>query len=395
MTKEERIREIYNTRGRPDFYREYRWKSSFTQSVNTDLEKAIAEDNHGAFRIQIMKLNIPWRRVCESHSVYYLYSIKRAGKILHGLLKRGKEDRTEFNAWELLWNVLKEPNTAFEEVIRGFAEYPCLTHDEKAEMLRDAILVTGFLELVYNGNERSAEEIDKIHDLFEELFPGKNLFPERFGTWTDPRNGEVYGTVRLLNRVWLRTPLKYGMESDGLISEEAFRDVAKEIVPDGWRVPGDGDTAYICANPVSEIGDDGKITLFGSQESSKATCLAKDAPWPLLASDFAYVGDDSKKGGDAWNREIGMSGLDLRPTYGTGDSRESTVITFMFQSSRGEFRRMAWSLAGSRNYYPFYAPACREFPDRYDAKVYERACVLLCKDAPDYYDCCCNHQDGD
>lgn len=61
MTKEERIREVYANRGRPDFYRDYRWKSSFTQSVNTDLEKAIAEDNHGAFRIQIMKLNIPWR----------------------------------------------------------------------------------------------------------------------------------------------------------------------------------------------------------------------------------------------------------------------------------------------------------------------------------------------
>lgn len=386
MTKREKIHEIhvkYHDRyGYPNRFRDYRWKSSFTQRANRDLEEAISTDNYGAFRIHTTTMGIPWRRICESHSIYYLYSLKNAGKILRALLKMGKEDRTEINVWELIWNALTDPNETFENIIRGFAECPCLDQDAKAEMLRDAIFVTDFVDRVYYGSQRSAACIDAIHDLFEELFPGKNLFPERFGSWTDTRDGEVYGTVRLMNKVWLRAPLKFGMDADGLISEEDFKARSEEIVPDGWRIPTDSDLRGLCDNPVPRINEEtGKFVIFGDQDDSNVTCIAKDAQWPLLARDFAYVGKDDEKGGDEWNREVGANGLDFRPTYGTGDSRESTVMTIMSKNYKGITLRMAWSLASANNSFrPFYEPECRQYPDRYDAKVYERACILLCKD---------------
>ena len=63
-------------------FREFRWKSSFTQNAIPDLEKAISEDNYGAFRINAALAGITWHRICDPHSVYYLYTIKIAGKIL-------------------------------------------------------------------------------------------------------------------------------------------------------------------------------------------------------------------------------------------------------------------------------------------------------------------------
>jgi uncharacterized protein (TIGR02145 family) len=377
-------KEIYEKYGNPVDFTDFRYKGGYTRVRNEALEKAICEDNYGAFRIQLMKQDMMWHRICDPHQVSYLYD-KHAGKILRMLLKIGKEDRTKFDAWTLLWNTLRNPNEAFGEIIRGFAEYPCLNNDEKADMLAAAVQTTYFLDKTYglsnHGWRRSTIEIDKIHDLFEELFPGKNPLPERFGTWTDTRDGQVYGTVRIRRLEWLRMPLKFGMDEDGLISEEAFQQKAAEIIPDGWRVPCDDDLYGVFVQTVSDPDAD---TMFGGMSASKACSLAKDAPWPLIANDMAYPCTDDEQGSDKWNREIGISGLDLRPTYGTGDSRESTVTTFITFRGHGRYERRAFSLQRCSRYpgcESYYEPECRKYPNRYDAKVYERACVLLCREA--------------
>ena len=156
---------------------EFRWKSSFTLNAIPELEKAIGVDNYGSFRINAALAGITWHRICDSHSVYYLYTIKQAGKILGKLLEIGKEDRTEFNAAELLYNVFLEPNSAFEDIIRGFAKYPVLEYEKRVEMIREAMTATNFVSKTYcNGHKMklSGASLDKMHDLFEGLFPGEN-----------------------------------------------------------------------------------------------------------------------------------------------------------------------------------------------------------------------------
>lgn len=85
--------DIIRKYGRPVYFGDYRAKYSFTRSSNGDLERYINEDNYGAFRINTALSGITWHRICDPHSIYYLYS-KTAGKILRALLKIGKEDRT-------------------------------------------------------------------------------------------------------------------------------------------------------------------------------------------------------------------------------------------------------------------------------------------------------------
>jgi hypothetical protein len=365
---------------------EFRWKSSFTLNPIHDLEKAISEDNYGAFRINASLAGITWHRVCDPHSVYYLYTIKSAGKILRALLGIGKEDRTEFNAAELLYNMFLQPNTAFEDIIRGFAKYPVLEYEERVEMLREAMDVTCFVSRTYcneHNKKLSGASIDKIHDLFEELFPGKNLFPARFGTWTDERDGEVYGTVRIEDSEWIRMPLKYGMGPDGLISLEEFLAKENEIIPEGWHIPGCGDTISVRDHsyiPMDIPAEDRKL-FDGTDRKTIAALLSKDSPWPLIKSDMNLVsgGQTPVRGSDKWNEQIGQSGLDFRPTYGTGDSRESTVMTIISKNNRGDTVRQYFSLEHNE-YCPFDEPECARDPNRYDTKVYERCCVLLCRD---------------
>ena len=369
-----------------DNFGEFRWKSSFTLNAIPDLEKAISEDNYGAFRINATLAGITWRRICDPHSVYYLYTRKNAGKILRALLEIGKEDRTEFNAAELLYNMFFKPNTAFEDIIRGFAKYPVLEYKERVEMIRDAMEVTGFISRTYcNKHEKklSGASIDKIHDLFEELFPGENLFPARFGTWTDERDGEVYGTVRIEDSEWIRMPLKYGMGPDGLISLEEFLAKENEIIPNGWHLPDHHlitsvrNHSYI---PMGTPAEDRKL-FDGTDRKTVAALLSKDAPWPLVKEDMNYIpgGQQPIRGSDEWNEQIGQSGLDFRPTYGTGDSRESTVMTIISKDDCGDTARQYFSLKNNE-YYLFDEPECASDTNRYDTKVYERCCVLLCRD---------------
>ena len=365
-------------------FKEFRWKSSFTLNPVPELEKAIGVDNYGAFRINATLAGIAWRRICDPHSVYYLYTIKHAGKILRALLEIGKEDRTEFNATELIYNVFLDPNTAFEDIIRGFAKYPVLEYEKRVEVIGSAMTVTDFVSKTYcnrHSKKLSGASIDKIHDLFEELFPGENLFPARFGTWTDERDGEVYGTVRIEDAEWIRRPLKYGMGPDGLISLEEFLAKENEIIPEGWRLPGhDLTRVYVHSYiPMDTPTEDRKL-FDGADRRTIAALLSKDSPWPLVKEEMSTIsGQYPVRGSDEWNEQIGQSGLDFRPTYGTGDSRESTVMTLISKDNYDHTERQYFSLK-CNEYCLFDEPRCARDPNRYDTKVYERCCVLLCRD---------------
>ena len=369
--------------GRPVDFRDFRSKYSFTRSSNGDLERAIKEDNYGLFRVSASLAGITWHRICDPHSIYYLYT-KRAGKILRELLKIGKEDRTVFPMWTLLYNALTDPNTTFDDIISGFAACSAIDRDIKLQMLKDSMEYTEFVNRAFGCG--AAFDIggytqEKLHYLFERLFPGEGLFPHRFGTWTDDRDGTVYGTVRCRNLEWLRMPLKFGMDSDGLISIEDFSGRSESILPSGWSVPSDFqlDTIRILQNVPRDPS-----VLFGPEEYGKAPFLSKDGCWPILPQDYACRNreeDGYKRGSVIWNEQVGQNGFDFKPTYGTGDSRESTVMTTIV-NYRGRYERRCFRLFN--DYNMFQEPACsREHdPERYDACVYERTCVLLCREIP-------------
>lgn len=369
--------------GKLVYFRDFRSKYSFTRNSKGDLEKYIDEDNYGAFRINTALSGITWHRICDPHSIYYLYT-KCAGKILRALLKIGKEDRTVFPVWTLLYNTLMDPNTAFEEIIRGFAECPALDRDAKLQMLKDGMEYTEFVNRAFGCGSMldiGGHTQEKLHDLFEELFPGEGLFPHRFGTWTDDRDGTVYGTVRCRNLEWLRMPLKYGMDSDGLISIGDFQARSASIVPNGWFIPTNSQLESI--RLLQNVPKDPNV-LFGSEEFGKAPFLSKEGCWPILPCDYACrdrADDGYYRGSHIWEEQVGQNGFDFKPTYGTGDSRESTVMTTI-ANYHGRYERRCFRL--SNDYHLWMEPECsrNNDPERYDACVYERTCVLLCREIP-------------
>ena len=81
------------------------------------------------------------------------------------------------------------------------------------------------------------------------------------------------------------------------------------------------------------------------------------------------------------NEQVGQNGFDFKPTYGTGDSRESTVMTIV-ANYHGKLERRCFRLFNDYNLWR--EPECSRDndPDRYDACVYERCCVLLCREIP-------------
>lgn len=251
-------------------------------------------------------------------------------------------------------------------------------------MLKDCMEYTDFVSRAFGCGECfdiGGHTQEKLHDLFEELFPGEGLFPHRFGTWTDERDGTVYGTVRCRNLEWLRMPLKYGMDSDGLISIGDFKDRSNSILPSGWIIPSDRQLDSI--RILQNVPRDPNV-LFGAEEYGKAPFLSKEGCWPILPGDYACRNreeDGYNRGSRIWNEQVGQNGFDFKPTYGTGDSRESTVMTtivnYCWKAERRCFRLFT-------DYNLFREPECsREHnPDRYDACVYERCCVLLCREIP-------------
>jgi hypothetical protein len=369
--------------GKPVDFGNYRSKYSFNRGKDDDLEKAINEDNYGVFRVKASLAGITWHRICDPHSIYYLYT-KRAGKILRELLKIGKEDRTVFPVWTLLYNTLTNPHTAFEEIIRGFAECSAIDRDAKLQMLKDCMEYTEFVNRAFGiggAFDIGGYTQEKLYHLFEELFPGEGLFPHRFGTWTDDRDGTVYGTVRCRSLEWLRMPLKFGMDSDGLISIGDFQVRSESILPSGWHVPSDSELDSL--RILQNVPRDPNV-LFGAEEYGKAPFLSKDGCWPILPGDYACRnrGEDGyKRGSLIWNEQVGQNGFDFKPTYGTGDSRESTVMTTIVNYN-GRYERRCFRLF--TDYNLFREPECsrQNDPDRYDACVYERTCIMLCREIP-------------
>lgn len=366
---------VVKTYGHPTDLDYFRGRRTYANNEVPEIEKAIKDDNYGAFRIACTLDGIPWRKICDLHSIEYLLR-KNASKIVGKLIEIGKEDKTRIDVWSILCHVFESRDVNFENVVRGFVAYPLIDRKAKVEVIKAATIYTNFIKRSFE--EFGTVNLTRVYNLFEELFPGENLFPARFGSWTDERDGEVYKTIRLIDSEFLCRPLKFGMGPDGLITKEEFEKKVGEIIPKGWRLPEEKDVSNLeDAKHVPAKADD--IRIFCKEDTADAALLAKDSIWPITEEDM--VDDFVKYGSDEWNRQIGATGTDFRPTYGTGDNRESTVMTILCKDYENKgIERVAYSLD---RYSGFGVPECVGKPWRYDAKVYERCCLLLCRDVKD------------
>lgn len=328
----------------------------------TEIEKAIRENNFGAFMIQCTLAGITWNWIVGDSSLEYIFSHK-ASRIIAGILRRGKIEKKK----PPVENILMDVFSNFLECRMDFERFELIV-TAAAESYPDALdMIKNVLDRVeFNASICSNVGficgnflyVDKTIELFNRLFPNENLVPGRRGTWTDERDGEVYDTARLMNLEWISIPLKYGMDEDGKITLDDFQKNCKKIIPNGWRLPTEEDAAKIW--PVT--------CSFCS--CSTAVVLDKDSGWKISPADFGMIQVPNEE-------ELGSSGLKIKPTH-VGGGRLNTLCSFFIQGEKVPERRCLRLCDDG----PVKTDVIRkEFRNTIDTELmFYKSCVLLCRD---------------
>lgn len=328
----------------------------------TEMEKAIRENNFGAFMIQCTLAGITWNWIIGDSSLAYIF-FNKASRIIAGILRRGKIEKKKPPVENILTDVFSNflqcrmDFQRFELIVTAAAE----SYPNALDIVKNVLNNIKFNDRIYEDVDFVGGNflyVDKTIELFNRLFPNENLVPSRRGTWTDDRDGEVYDTARLMNLEWISVPLKYGMDEDGKITLGDFQKNCKKIIPNGWRLPTEKDAEKIWPVTCSYCS------------FSTAAVVDKDSGWNISPADFGMLQISKEE-------ELGSSGLKIKPTH-VGASRLSTLCSFFVQGEKVPEQRCLRLCDDG----PVKTDVIRkDFRNTIDtALMFYKSCVLLCRD---------------
>ena len=365
------------------------YREKYIAGSTPELENIIKNNkSYGEFMINAALLGITWGRIVSNRSINYFFQ-RKAFQILGGLLSvsgKSKEKKKvpvdDIIASALYWFGEDRMNLeGLKFLLKAYAESG-IEYPEKR--LSRIVTKIGFENFLYGSSVdfmtisgKKTEKgdnaffdhykchgyefktIDDLVETFETLFPNGNIVSKRLNTWTDDRDGNTYRTVRIKDTEWLATPIKFGMDEDGMIDRVEGYDRLKDIIPYGWRLPSFDEAVDLW--PM-------KLNRWGGCLST-AALIDKNSGWKTNSSDFAMM-DGTR------DEELGASGFAIPATH-VGETRRDTVCTF-FLVREGKVEPRYLSLLTT------------EYPHRVDIfgskltkedheKIFSRACVLLCR----------------
>ncbi len=209
----------------------YKVDEEFANSIPASVEKEIGVDNFGGFMIQCMEHDITWKKIVDKYTAI-LYK-EGAFNILLGLAKKKKEGKTTFDMETLMYNIFLGVNIddeMFDEYLFVFRDEYGATKEKVAELIKETRFVDRTYGTYFDEIETNLLHGGSVYDVFEDVFPGANLFPKPTGSWTDPRDGKTYETCRRRDKEFIRTPVGEMMVIKDIINNP-------DCIPDGWRLP--------------------------------------------------------------------------------------------------------------------------------------------------------------
>jgi hypothetical protein len=215
---------------------------SFEKKLPCGVVNAANDNNYGAFRIQCACADIQYRSFASNKYVAWLFCNKEAFKILIEIMKesfkREREGKPGIFDWhKFICNVFANniKLEIVEEILVTFKEEFSDAEQRIAEYMKESRLV----DRTYGIGNTCENALDPklSYEMFERVFPGSNLFPNPEGTWTDPKDGKTYETIKTKRGVeMIKVP--YG---NPMTMDEALAD---GVIPDGWRFVTDNEANY-------------------------------------------------------------------------------------------------------------------------------------------------------
>jgi hypothetical protein len=218
---------------------------NFEKKIPGGLVKAVEDDIFGAFMIQCTLAGIQPRSMVSKKFFNWLLNKDAYGILAELIAKIEKKGSVEDNLNTLLFFSLKRlyawdiPIEKIEKILTVYKREVKGVKKKISKIIRQ----TDFVDRVYFRHYQDSSPED-VYEMFEHVFPGKNLFPNPRGSWTDPRDGKTYETRRVFDTEYVTAPIGNPI---------TFREFNPDIIPSGWRLPGETDMETAAYKKVLDL----------------------------------------------------------------------------------------------------------------------------------------------